>query len=59
MKANLFTLTRTTRFATGTLLLGTGILAQGADKAPATDALPAPPSALTSRLPKTVRLSPL
>ena len=40
MKANLFTLTRTTRFATGTLLLGTGILAPGADRAPATDALP-------------------
>jgi len=40
MKANLPNLTRTTRFATGTFLLCTGILAHGAEKAPATDALP-------------------
>ena len=40
MKANFITLTRTTRFATGTLLLCTGFLAPGADQAPVTDALP-------------------
>jgi len=40
MKANLHNLTRTTRFSAGPLLLCTGLLAHGAEKAPATDALP-------------------
>jgi hypothetical protein len=39
MKANLSTLTRTTRFATGSLLACTGLIAHGADKANA-DAFP-------------------
>lgn len=40
MKAKSFQLTRGTRLAIGSLLVCSGILAHGAEKAPATDALP-------------------